>query len=115
MTREANCFFYLIPAHTSAKGLAQLDLRKGLIMRFKKSFRRLLRKQFNACMSNSLPEGQRGRILFSTVLRLVQLAAAECTSPADQIRDNTRVGFFIIYGYGLVANAAVYFSSFAAY
>ena len=95
LTHSAKCFFYIIPAHTSAKGLAQLDLRNGLIMRFKKAFRRLMRKQFNASMSSSVPEGQRGRLTYSTVLRLVQLAAEESASPMDQLRDNERVGFYI--------------------
>ena len=73
--QKANCLYYIIPAHTSARGLAQLDLRNGMIQRFKRAFRQLIRKQFNASMSTSVPEAQRGRITYSTVLRLVQLAA----------------------------------------
>ena len=41
----AKCLFVIPPAHTTANGTQQLDLPNGLIARFKKILRKLVRKQ----------------------------------------------------------------------
>jgi hypothetical protein len=43
--REGKVLFAVTPAHCTAKGMQQLDLRGGLIARFKLRFRTLMRKQ----------------------------------------------------------------------
>ena len=43
--REGKVLFAVTPAHCTAKGMQQLDLRGGLIARFKMRFRTLMRNQ----------------------------------------------------------------------
>ena len=43
--REGKVLFAVTPAHCTAKGMQQLDLRGGLIARFKMRFRPLMRNQ----------------------------------------------------------------------
>jgi hypothetical protein len=45
VVREGKVLFAVTPAHCTAKGMQQLDLRGGLIARFKLRFRNLMRKQ----------------------------------------------------------------------
>lgn len=40
--RDAKSVLAITPAHCTAKGMQQMDLKKGLISRFKKAFRRLM-------------------------------------------------------------------------
>ena len=46
-------------------------------------------------MLKSVPVSERGRIKYSVVLRLVQLACSEVHSGAQNIKDNERVGFYV--------------------
>ena len=92
-TRAANWLLACPPAHCTANGTAQLDLKGGLISRVKQNFRRLMVKQVAASCSQSIPEGQRGRVKIAVVLRLLQIAAAQAHDPQKNIRDNKRVGY----------------------
>ena len=91
--RAANWLLACPPAHCTANGTAQLDLKDGLIMRIKKNFRRLIVKQVAATYSRSVPEGQRGRLKVAVILRILQMAAAEAHDPEKNIRDNKKVGY----------------------
>jgi len=91
--RAANWFLACPPAHCTADGTAQLDLKDGFIMRTKKNFRRLIVKQVAATYSRSVPEGERGRLKVAVVLRILQMAAAQAHDPEKNIRDNKKVGY----------------------
>ena len=95
--RDGQCLFAVTPAHCTAKGLQQLDLKNGLISRFKTSFRRLLSRHYRQKLQSAS-----GRIKYSEILRIAQIAAGECTTAADQLNDNERVGYFVDSGSGLL-------------
>ena len=39
------------------------------------------------------PGAAKGQIRYSEIVRIAQMAAASCTSEADQLNDNRRVGY----------------------
>ena len=92
---EKNVLFAIPPAHCTAKGAAQLDLKKGFFSRVKKVFRRLLLQQSRASMKRSVAISERARVKYSQVLRLFQMACAEVHSGDQNLKDNERVGYFI--------------------
>ena len=94
LMRENEVLFAVTPAHTTAKGLQQLDLKRGLISRVKKAFRRIMAKVFRTCLINPDPS-KRGRVKYSQVLRAMQMAASEATSAEDNLEDNRRVGYYV--------------------
>ena len=95
MMQVAQSLFAITPAHCTAKGLQQLDLPGGLIVRFKRAFRRLIRKLCRQSMGKDVPAHLRGRILQSQVLRAAQMAAEEATDVELNIEENKKVGYFI--------------------
>ena len=41
------------------------------------------------------PGAAKGQIRYSEIVRLAQMAASDCTSEADQLNDNSRVGYYV--------------------
>jgi hypothetical protein len=41
------------------------------------------------------PGAAKGQIRYSEIVRIAQMAAASCTSEADQLNDNSRVGYYV--------------------
>ena len=60
LMREAEALFGVTPAHCTAKGLQQLDLPNGLISRFKKFFRKYMRKLCRESLKKDRPETPAG-------------------------------------------------------